>query len=439
MNKRLLRAVYSALWRLALPFIICKLYWRSRAEPEYKSHICERFGVYRNKDEHQADFHNPRSIWIHAVSLGETRAVEPLVRALLERNLSILLTHMTASGKREGRRLFQVEIERGSLVQRWLPYDLPGATRRFMRRYSPMCGLLIETEAWPNLLHAAQRYGVPIALVSARMSEKSYRRYSRISGLADEIFGSFTKVLAQTEDDARRLKLLGAVEPKVIGNLKFDFVLPAELTKSGAAWRAACSYPIVVIASTREGEEVEFLEAVLGAPTTASGINPVILIVPRHPNRFDSIAHMFAERGVALVRRSNVVGCISKSAHVLAAKFILGDSVGEMPLYYSASSVAIVAGSFRPLGGQNLIEASACGVPVIVGPHTYNFAEATDQALTAGAALQAMSPAEAWNLALELIDCGEKRRGMGKRATAFVDKHRGATSRTILQLSNWLH
>lgn len=395
---------------------------------------------------------------MHAVSLGETRAAQPLLQALLDRGLPVLLTHMTATGRAEGQRLFADAISRGQLRQAWLPYDFPGATRRFMRGYQPRCGLLIEREIWPNLLAAARQAGVPMALVSARYSASSLRQAKRMGSVMRVALGGLDLVLAQTAEDAGRLEQAGAPTPVVTGNLKFDLVLPAAQVQAGREWRARIGRPVIAIASTREGEDAPFINAIkragkgsglsahnpasnaandpAGNPGSDSANSPIdaplFLLIPRHPQRFDDAARLLSEAGIPYARRS-AGGDPAPETRVL-----LGDSLGEMAFYYAASDVAIVAGSFAPLGGQNLIEACAAGVPVIVGPHTFNFQQAAEDAIVAGAATRKVDPAQAIDAALAMLKDEARRQEASHAARAWFELHAGATRRTMDALTPWL-
>jgi 3-deoxy-D-manno-octulosonic-acid transferase len=426
------RQLYSLLLRASVPLLWLRLRRRARQEPSYGSFPKERFALYGD-----APSPNTHPVWIHAVSLGETRAAQPLIRAALDRELPVLLTHTTATGRAEGGRLFAAEIQSGQLRQAWLPYDLPGAMRRFYRHFAPRCGLLIETEVWPNMVAEAVESRVRIALVSARLSTRSARRAARLGPLAREAFGALDAVLAQTASDAQRLREVGARDPLVVGNLKFDIALPAAQIDAGQAWRRALDRQVLAIASTREGEEEGFIAAVKRQlPKTrmdASG-GPLVLLIPRHPQRFDSVAGMLTAAGVAFMRRSAMA---ADDAVPTEVQVILGDTLGEMPRFYAAADIAIVAGSFAALGGQNLIEASACGVPVVVGPHTFNFAQATEDALDAGAALRARDADEAIELSLAVLADPARRAAMQTAAERFTAAHTGATRRVVEQVSAW--
>ncbi|MNQ89395.1 3-deoxy-D-manno-octulosonic acid transferase [compost metagenome] len=367
---------------------------------------------------------------MHAVSLGETRAAQPLLQALLDRGLPVLLTHMTATGRAEGVRLFKDAIDSGQLRQAWLPYDFPGATRRFMASNKPRCGLLIEREIWPNLLAAARGAKVPMALVSARYSASSLRQAGRMGSVMREALAGLNAVLAQTAEDAARLMQAGAPAPVVTGNLKFDLVLPAPQVQAGQAWRELHGRRVVAVASTREGEDGPFIDAIKRHAGTPGA--PLFLLIPRHPQRFDEAARLLTDAGLPFVRRSEGAGPGPETA------VLLGDTLGEMAFYYAASDVAIVAGSFAPLGGQNLIEACAAGVPVIVGPHTFNFKQAAQDAIDAGAALRAPDAAQAVDIAMALLADDTRRQRASRAARTWFDMHAGATRRTLGALESWL-
>ena len=402
------RGLYTLALRLAVPFAILRLWWRGRREPGYRRNVGERFGRFARPA--------PRAvIWVHAVSVGEARAAAPLVRALAHENPghALLLTCMTAAGRDT---LAQVYGE--SALTTYLPYDLPGAVRRFLDHYQPVLGVLMETELWPNLLAACRERGVPVLLANARMSDKSARGYARWSRLTRPAFRSLAAVCAQSEADAQRLAALGASGVSVTGSLKFDVEPDPALLAAGRAFRAAQGErSVLLLASTREGEETLLLEQLPQA------FRPLVVIVPRHPARFDEVARLAQARGLRLARRS--LGEVPGPAH----DAYLGDTLGEMPFYYAACDVAVIGGSFLPLGGQNLIEACAAGAPVVLGPSMFNFAEATERALEAGAALQAPDPAAGIRAACALLADAQSRARMGAAGRVLVSAHRGATER----------
>ncbi|RAP61026.1 3-deoxy-D-manno-octulosonic acid transferase [Achromobacter sp. HZ01] len=425
------RGVYTLALRALSPLIWLWMGHRARrAGGQWEIFSPQRFGrlpAASSSDSQAAP------VWVHAVSLGETRAAQPLLQALLDRGLPVLLTHVTATGRAEGARLFQDAIGRGQLRQAWLPYDFPGATRRFMAASRPRCGLLIEREVWPNLLAAARAAGVPMGLVSARFSASSLRQAGRMGGVMREALAGLDAVLAQTAEDAARLAQAGARQPVVTGNLKFDLALPPTQVQAGQAWRQRLGRPVVAVASTREGEDGAFIEAIKRHAKVSGTHNaPLFLLIPRHPQRFDEAARLLDEAGLAYARRS------AGAEPGADTTVLLGDTLGEMAFYYAASDVAIVAGSFAPLGGQNLIEACAAGVPVIVGPHTFNFKQAAEDAIEAGAAQRAPDAAQAVDAAMALLADEARRRCGGEAARAWFGAHAGATGRTLDALASWL-
>ena len=404
------RALYLAAWAIALPGALVRLAWRSRAQSGYRDRVGERLGRYPANPAPGTPL-----LWVHAVSVGETRAAAPLIEALLARypEHRFLLTHMTPTGRATGETLFGDRVERA-----WLPYDMPFAVRGFLDRFEPTAGILLETEVWPVLLEECRRRGIPTLLANARLSERSARRYALWPALAAWAFGNITRVAAQSDDDARRLSALGAQRVEVTGNVKFDVPVDPVLVQRGRSLREAFGVPPVWIAgSTREGEEAALLEA-LPAHGPAR-----LLLVPRHPQRFEAVAQLARDRGLSLAARSaNFEG--ARSARVL-----LGDSMGEMFAYYAAADVAIMGGSLLPFGGQNLIEPMALGLPVVVGPHTYNFDEATRGAIAAGAAVRVRDAAEALACAAAIAADAPRREAMSRAALAFVGQHRGAVQR----------
>jgi 3-deoxy-D-manno-octulosonic-acid transferase len=322
---------------------------------------------------------------------------------------ALLLTCTTAAGRDTLR-----QIHGADALVSYLPYDLPGAVRRFLEHWRPRLGVLMETEVWPNLLAGCAAQGVPVVLANARMSEKSASGYARWSALGRVMFGSLGEVCAQSAADAERLRALGARNVQVTGNLKFDVEPDAAQLAAGRAWRAQVARPVLLLASTREGEE-ELLLREAGK----TGDAPLIVVVPRHPQRFDEVARW------ADARRTQ------QAQPPAGARVYLGDSMGEMPFYYAASDVAVIGGSFLPLGGQNLIEALAAGAPVVTGPSMFNFAEATRLAVGAGAAIQAADAAAALREASGLLREPARRARMAAAGKALCEAHRGATARHL--------
>jgi len=408
-----MRALYDLLWYAVLPLLPLRLWWRGRREPGYRAHIGERFGRYPSPGS------VANVIWIHAVSLGETRAAMPLVARVLQElpDATVLLTHMTATGRAAG-----AALASDRLMQAWLPYDVPFAVRAFLDHWKPRAGMLMETEVWPNLVTECRARGIALLLVNARLSGRSLDAYRRFATLTRPMFAALAGAAAQTQDDAQRLREAGVRDVAVTGNLKFDVRVDDALRESARALRElfGAGRPVWVAASTREGEEALILDALAaqGLPVDA-----LTVIVPRHPQRFDDVAALFDARKIPYVRRTANV------AVPAGVRFVLGDSLGELLAYYAACDVAFVGGSLLPLGGQNLIEPIAVGTPTVVGPHTFNFAEASSQAVAARAALRVADAQALVEEVASLLGDPVRRGRMRDAALAFHAAHGGATDR----------
>lgn len=419
------RLVYSVAMWLIQPLMRARLKRRGVKEPGYLLAVEERFGHYAS--DPLAD--EQLTVWVHAVSLGETRAVAVLVARLRERlpAMRLLLTHGTATGREEGVKLLQP----GDL-QTWQPWDTPFAVRRFLNHFKPSIGVLMETEIWPNLTRECQRMQVPLVLANARMSEKSLAKGLRLSWLSRPAYGALTAVWAQTEADAQRLRQLGARVSGVMGNLKFDATPNAQQVAMGREWRNCTGRTVVMIASSREGEEEQLLNA-LNAETNAVQW----LIVPRHPQRFATVAALIESHGFAVSRRSTW-GDAPAGSDAARPTIWLGDTLGEMGLYYGLADVALLGGSFAPLGGQNLIEAAACGCPVVMGPSTFNFAEAATLAQEIGAAERVENMLAGVNSAVKLACDPAMLRRSQDASNAFAKSNRGATDRLTAAIAQML-
>ena len=421
------RFFYSCLMWALSPVLWLKLHLRARREPVYGQAIAERFGYYSQDASSGA-------LWIHAVSLGETRAIRSLIKALrlAYPDLRLLLTHGTATGRSEG-----VNLLREGDVQAWLPWDTPAAVGRFLRHFQPCMGVLIDTEVWPNLSAIAQQQGIPLVLANARLSEHSWRKAQRWSALAKPAFSGLNAVWAQTEEDAKRLRSLGAPVSAVMGNLKFDAVPDPLLLATGQAWRnALTARPVVLLAISREGEEAMFLQILQQHPEYLQQAQ--WWIVPRHPQRFDEVADLLRASGLPWQRRSQWSEDLAHLSAPQEAGLVLGDSLGEMPLYYGAASVALLGGSFAPLGGQNLIEACACSCPVVMGPHTFNFKQAAEWAIHAQAGLRCTDVTTAMAKALAIAIDRQLQQQMSQAAQLFASSHQGAVAHCVKALSTWL-
>jgi 3-deoxy-D-manno-octulosonic-acid transferase len=382
-RERWVLVTYDWLMQLLQPFLLIKLKRRAKLEPEYGLHLAQRFGRYKDQPL-EGGF-----VWLHAVSLGETRAAALLLPALRKAipGMQLLLTHGTATGWEQGRSLLQPGD-----VQAWLPWDSAQATRCFLAHFKPRMGLLMETEVWPNLVQACRQAQVSLCLINARMSEKSCVKALRWPLLSGPAYRGLSCALAQTQDDAKRLQTLGCHDVEVVGNLKFDVVVSEQSQALASIWaRVFSSRPVVMLASTREGEELLWLQALASSEERLAkfkALGVLWLLVPRHPQRFDEVHAMVEQAGWRCERRSGWSDLVPISPIKAEVDVLLGDSLGEMHAYYLVSQLALLGGSFAPLGGQNLIEAAACACPVVMGQHTFNFSEAAESAEAYGAALR---------------------------------------------------
>lgn len=484
----MLLALYNLLFWLAQPLLRRKLRKRGAAEPLYLHAVHQRFARYTPQEQQQAQAQAGQWVWLHAVSLGETRAAAILIQTLrqVRPNLHLLLTHGTATGWQEGQQLL-----RDGDMQVWLPWDERGAVQRFVQTFRPRVGLVMETEIWPQLLQACQQHAVPVALANARLSEKTLRQWQRLPRLARQAYGSLAVAYAQTAADARRLQTLGTPVVQISGNLKFDATPATHLLQQGKNLRqywqaqAADARPVVLLASSREGEEALWIQALQALPA-AQRQAVQWMVVPRHPQRFDAVADLLHAAGWHVQRRSQTPmpaapACPGRRQHMdktgatpdsslagaphqaQAETIWLGDSMGEMPMYYAMADVALMGGSFEKLGGQNLIEACACACPVVLGPHTFNFAQASEQAIVAGAARRGSDMSDAMQQALALLAPASSAAAsaasnagpgsansathqpgtlaaMRQAAVAFSQTHQGAAARIAadLQQRGWL-
>ena len=415
------RALYTLLLYVLLPLLPLRLAWRARKQPEYLQHVGERFGFYRA---------NPTKpvIWLHAVSVGETRAAAPLVKLFQARNpqYQILVTHMTPTG-----RATSSELWGDSVLRCYLPYDYPFAVRKFLRHFQPQLGILLETELWPNLIAICHNEDIPLALVNARLSERSARGYKRFPILVGNALKTLAVIAAQTDADGDRLQSLFSGHVSVMGNLKFDNEVPALQIELGKQLRQqfGTDRPIWLAASTRDGEEALLLESL----EKIQARDALAVIVPRHPQRFDEVAELLKSHRIAFQRRSE------NTMIKATTRVVLGDSMGEMFAYCAASDVAFIGGSLLPLGGQNLIEACAVGTPVLIGPHTFNFSEATEQAISCGAARRVANAADLATQIDQLLADVNDRRAVAQAGLAFTARHRGASARAYALVSSLLH
>ena len=420
------RFFYSTLLYLILPLVPLKLCWRGIKQPAYLKHWPERLGFYKMTTAKPV-------IWLHCVSVGETRAAEPLINALQVTypNHQILLTHGTPTGRDTSVDIF------ASTVQRvYLPYDVPFAVNKFLNHFKPSIGLIMETELWFNLIAACKQRQIPLLLLNARLSEKSANGYAKLGKLAREGLQSLSAVAAQTADDAARLQNLGATNSSVAGNLKFDVKAPQSLIDKGLQLRKLFGErPVFLAASTRDGEEALILDALVKINIP----NLLTILVPRHPQRFDAVAKLLAQRGIQYQRKTSLSTALRANIHAGSRPvFILGDSMGEMPMYYAACDIAFIGGSLLSYGGQNLIEAAQCGKPILIGEYTFNFAEASNDAVTAGAAMRVKNADDLMQKVEALLKNKAVLINMQQTALQFSTAYSGATVRLMTLIKQYI-
>lgn len=417
---------YQQLMRVLILPLLAKLWWRGRREPLYRHAMRQRLGIYRGQRQPACGL-----MWLHAVSLGETRAAAALVHGLRKAypDRRLLLTHSTATGWTAGQALLQ-----DGDLQVWAPWDTPGAVQRFLRHFSPSLGLVMETEVWPSWMQETATMAIPMVLVNARLSERSAQKVSRWPALMRPAYAAFRKVLAQSQSDADRLTACGAVDVSVVGNLKYDMPLNINLVDQGRSWRRQLDCPVVVLASSRDGEERMWVEAMARSRAVP---DQQWLIVPRHPQRWSEVKALLEQHGWHVVLRStwSAQGPPEAVISTTAKQTVwLGDSMGEMPLYFAMAQVALLGGSFAPLGGQNLIESLVCGCPVITGPNMHNFEQVLED-LRGDAVAQVADMSQALTLATQWLEDTAHLRARAQRGRALVGMHAGASEAIIRNLA----
>ena len=416
-----MRFIYSLLLYLLVPWVLTRLAWRGLQNRGYRRRWDERFGFVSR-------LQGP-VIWLHAVSVGEVRASAPLVKALSRDypGYTILITTMTPTGSATVRELFG-----DSVAHCYVPYDLPTSVWRFLNRTRPRLALIMETEIWPNLFHQCRQRNIPLLLANVRMSEKSARSYRRFAGFTRATLANVSRVGAQTGQDAERMRMLGAAQAEVTGSIKFEMDVPADLAAASSALRSGFGdRPVWVAASTRVGEEEYVLDAFVNLRERIPRL--LLVLVPRHPERFDTVAKLCHQRGFRIERRSERKDGVAPDTAIL-----LGDTMGEMLLFHAAADVSYIGGSLVPLGGQNLLEAAAVGTPVVFGPHMFNFSEISRMALERGAGRQVQDAAELTSAVAEYLEKPAVRNAAGAAGQRMVAENRGALARTLALLRQLL-
>ncbi|MBW4936465.1 lipid IV(A) 3-deoxy-D-manno-octulosonic acid transferase [Marinobacter sp. F4206] len=410
----MLQFIYSQLIRLLLPFILVRLWWHGRRAPELRRNWYQRLGIV------------PRAegtvVWVHAVSVGETIAAGPMVRRLLARDpdITILMTAMTDTGLAQAQKMFGDQVRYA-----YAPYDTPGSIQRFLKRARPRILVIMETEIWPNMIRQCRALSVPVFLVNARLSERSARGYERIQSLAVPIMQSISWVAAQADKDAERFCRIGVTPSKVsvTGSVKFDVDIPEDVRDASLAFREKLADRVVWIAgSTHEGEDVQLLEA--HRQVLATHPDALLIVVPRHPERFDSVADKVEKAGLKLARRS-------EGSEPISAEVYLGDTMGELMMLYGASDMAFVGGSLIERGGHNPLEPAAWGIPVFSGPHVFNFETIYQRLLDDDGVKLVASAEELAAHIITLIGDARERKAIGNRALAVVNKNRGALEKVV--------
>ncbi len=412
-----MRTLYSLILFLALPFLFLRLLWRARHNPAYLKRWRERLGSVPMAPLKE-------SIWIHAVSLGEVIAATPLIKALLQQypTIPLVVTTTTPTGSAQVISQFKDKV-----VHSYLPFDLPPLISRFLNKVRPKLCIVMETELWPNLIQACRKNKVPLLLANARLSPKSARRYAYVAPLVRSMLGDFSMIAAQSPLDAERFLKLGLPFDKlcVTGNIKFDLQLPDDLKARGESLRASLgkTRPIWVVASTHEGEESIILDALKEAQEHIPEL--LLILVPRHPERFNKVAELCQAQGFKIARRS-----LTELPETNTAVF-LGDSLGEMMLFYAASDVAFVGGSLVPIGGHNMLEPAALGLPILVGPHLHNFSYVSELLLAENALIIVNTAHEIASTVTQWIKNSVEAGARGQRALAVVKANRGAVAKHL--------
>lgn len=412
-----LRVLYSFIFILVIPLILLRLIWRGSRASAYFKRWDERFGLKA------APATDKPVIWVHAVSVGEVEAARPLVESLqqLYSDHQVLITTMTPTGSARVKSLYAEQV-----LHCYLPYDLPFSVKRFLKSARPEFGIIMETELWPNLIHYAHALDIPLVLANARLSARSAAGYQRIAKLTRTMLQQFSLIAAQSQDDRQRLIALGADKNNVhaVGNLKFEIALPASLNEEAEALRTIWgNRPVFIAASTHEGED----EIILNASRQIRAEFPdlLLILVPRHPERFDKVAALSQRAGFKILRRSEN-GMCTRDIQVLVV-----DSMGELPLFYGTADIAFVGGSLVPTGGHNLLEPAALGRAVLIGPHYFNFNEISRQFLDTGAALQVDDEKSLATAVINLLNNPQQRADMGEAGQTLVQHSQGASKRLL--------
>ncbi len=419
-----MRRIYSFILYLIVPFVVLRLFWLGFRNPDYRRRWKERFGFPDKITSHD------KVIWLHAVSVGEVQASRPLVNGLLDEypDYKILITTMTPTGADSVKQYFGESVK-----HLYLPYDLPVSVKHFISVIDPSILIVMETELWPNLFHYCQVKNIPVIVVNARMSEKSAKGYRRFPSFTRSTLENISLVIAQGKKDAERMIALGADEDKVVvtGNLKFDIHLPHSVTEQAQALRRYLSVnrPVWIAASTHEGEEKIILDAFDKVLQKHSQC--LLVIVPRHPERSAVVRELCVKRNLEVLSKSDNKECDED------VKIFILDTLGELPMYYAAADVAFVGGSLTETGGHNMLEPACLGLPVIMGPHIFNFQDISQLLLDEGAAWKVANMDELSARVSSLLGDANLRHSTGERGRSIVLKNRGNVEKIMELISDF--
>ncbi|MGZ4993098.1 MAG: lipid IV(A) 3-deoxy-D-manno-octulosonic acid transferase [Methylobacter sp.] len=412
-----MRAFYSCFFYLLVPFILVRLIWRSIKAPAYRYRWRERFALYNKKFPQNV-------IWFHAVSVGEVEALFPLARKIQQQfpEATLLITTTTPTGSARVKAVMQESVEHV-----YLPYDMPCAVSRFMRCFKPRIAVIMETEIWPNLFASCSKNKIPLYIINARLSEKSTRGYQKIPALISPALACVKLIIAQTQNDADRFVSIGAKSERVrtLGNIKFDVEVPSEIVRQGEQLKTDLFTGrfVWLIASTHKDEELIFFEIYQKLKQEIPGL--LLVIVPRHPERFDEVKRLCERHRLRAIMRTSYEICYQD------VDVYLADTMGELKMLYAASDVAFVGGSMVPIGGHNILEAAAVGVPVLFGPYMANFKEIAEGVLRQDAAIQCQDSTEIVNAMIALYADSAYRQSLAEKGKTFVLQNQGAIARVF--------
>ena len=419
-----MRLLYTLIFYCALPLVMLRLLWRGLKAPEYWRRWSERFGFFQYE-------YSPGAIWLHAVSLGEVLAAKPLIERILEESdRNLVVTTTTPTGSRQvkksfGKRVFHV----------YIPYDLPDCIGRFLKRIQPASCIIMDTEVWPNAIASLHQKSIPISLVNARLSEKSFCRYQKFTSLSFSTFQKIHQVLAQAEADAERFRQLGAKKVTACGSIKLDVSINESTQKQAKAWREyfqkSSDRSLLLAASTHRSEDEIILQAYRQLKKNYSDV--LLLIAPRHPERFDEVARLCQRQGFHLQKRSTLMS--ENKADIENTEVVLLDSLGELLTFYGCTDLVIMGGTFIEHGGHNFIEPAAWGVPVVSGDSVYNFQTIANELVRVGGLTQVQDTKALVEVLLELLNKDDLRLVKGQAAKQYVNDNRGALDKTWQHLN----